>query len=75
MIVELLTEHHLECLSLKGGCTQACPSVHMSKCHIVGNLMHWHKYRFFFYTSYCKSLLVINYFLWQNLLVVFCFEI
>ena len=37
MIVKLLTEHHLEFLSLK----EARPSLHMSKCHIFGNLMHW----------------------------------
>ena len=36
MIVKLLTEHHLEFLSLKGG-AQARPSLHLSKCHIVGN--------------------------------------
>ena len=90
MIVTLLTEHHLEFLSLKGGCrgsfesthvkmphcwkshalahmfcfvfvlvffkffnlleinvvpdqeaAEACSSLHMSKCRIVGNLMHW----------------------------------
>ena len=41
MIVKLLTEHHLEFLSLKGGCTGSRLSLHMSKCHNVGNLMHW----------------------------------
>ena len=41
MIVKLLTEHALEFLSLKGGCREARPSLHMSKCHVVGNLMHW----------------------------------
>ena len=40
MIVKLLTEHHLEFLSLKGG-REARPSLHISKCHIVGNHMHW----------------------------------
>ena len=40
MIVKLLTEHHLEFLSLKED-TEARPSLHLSKCHIVGNLMHW----------------------------------
>ena len=39
MSVKLLTEHHLEFLSLKGGC-KARLSLHMSKCQIVGNLMH-----------------------------------
>ena len=43
MIVELLTEHHLEFLSFKGGCTGSSES--MSKCHIVGNHMYWLKYR------------------------------
>ena len=43
MIVKLLTEHNLEFLSLKGGC-RGRPSLHMSKCHIVGNHMHRLKY-------------------------------
>ena len=38
MTVKLLTEHHLEFLSLKEA-AQACLSLHMSKCHIVGNHM------------------------------------
>ena len=39
MIVKLLTEHHLEFLSLKGGCIGSSDglSLHLSKCHIVGN--------------------------------------
>ena len=49
MIVKLLTEHHLEFPSLKEA-AEAHPSLHMSKCHIVRNLMHWHlnfaQYRF-----------------------------
>ena len=32
MTVKLLTEHHLEAV-------QVCLSVHLSKCHIVGNHM------------------------------------
>ena len=38
MIVKLLTEHHMEFLGLKKA-AQARLSLHMSKCHIVGNLM------------------------------------
>ena len=38
MIVKLLTEHHLEFLSFLGA-AEACPSLHLSKCQIVGNLM------------------------------------
>ena len=34
MIVKLLTEHHLEFLSLKKT-AETRPSLHMSKCHIV----------------------------------------
>ena len=39
--VKLLTEYHLEFLSLKGGC-QAHLSLYLSKCHIVGNLRLLH---------------------------------
>ena len=39
MIVKLLTEHHLDFLSLKGGCRGSSES-HMSKCHIVGISCH-----------------------------------
>ena len=38
MTVKLLTEHHLEFLSLKE-VAEAHPSLHFSKCQIVGNLM------------------------------------
>ena len=41
MTVMLLTEHNLEFLSLKGGCTGSSESIHlfMPKCHIIGNYM------------------------------------
>ena len=38
MIAKLLTEHHLEFLSLNLGCRGSL-SLHLSKCHIVGNHM------------------------------------
>ena len=38
MSVKLLTEHHLEFLSLKGGCTSSSEST-LVKMPIVGNLM------------------------------------
>ena len=38
MIVKLLTEHQLEFLSLKQA-AEACQSLHLLKCQIVGNLM------------------------------------
>ena len=41
MIVKLLTEHHLEFLSLRGGCRGWSESTR-SICHIVGNLIHVH---------------------------------
>ena len=40
MIVKLLTEHHLEFLSFKGGCTGSSEST-LVKYHIVGNHMPW----------------------------------
>ena len=40
MSVKLLTEHHLEFLSLKASeAAQARRSLHLSKCHIVGSHM------------------------------------
>ena len=33
MIVKLLTEHHLECLSLKGGCRGSLESTHIKMPH------------------------------------------
>ena len=33
MIVKLLTEHHLECLSLKGGCRGLSESTHVKMSH------------------------------------------
>ena len=40
MIVKLLTEHHLEFLSFKGG-AEARMSLHLSKCQFfIGNLCH-----------------------------------
>ena len=38
MFIKLLTEHHLEFLSLKKA-AEASPSLHLSKCQIVGILM------------------------------------
>ena len=52
MIVKLLTEHHLEFISLKEA-AEARPSLHLSKCHIVGNLMHW--FKFLFENGNCDS--------------------
>ena len=40
MIVKLHTEYNLAFLSLKGGCTGSL-SLHLSKCHIVGNHVSW----------------------------------
>ena len=38
MSVKLLTEHHLEFLSLREA-AEARLSLHLSKCHIAGNLI------------------------------------
>ena len=40
MIVKLLTEHHSEFLSLKGGCRGSSESRLVEKCYIVGDHMH-----------------------------------
>ena len=61
MIVKLLTEHHLEFLSLKEA-PEARPSLHMSKCHNVGNLMHWlnYLYNFSLYLQQHDKILVLK---------------
>ena len=43
MIDKLLTEHHLEFLSIKGGCRGSSEST-VVKFQIVGNLMPWLNY-------------------------------
>ena len=56
MTVKLLTEHHLEFLSLKEA-AQARLSLHLSKCHIVGNHMSWLNYVAYFVCvdAFCTS--------------------
>ena len=49
--LKLLTEHHLECLSLKEA-AQARLSLHLSKCHIVGNHMSRLKCTFSYHEEY-----------------------
>ena len=49
MIVKLLTEHHLEFLSLKGGC-----SLHLTNYHIVGNHMSRLIYGSFLWLKSCQ---------------------
>ena len=46
MTDQLLTEYHLEFLSLTRGYTQARMSLHLSKYNIVGNHMSRHKFTF-----------------------------
>ena len=43
MSIELLTEHHLEFLSLTGGWTGSSEST-LAKCHIIGNHISWLNY-------------------------------
>ena len=53
MIVKLLTDYHLEFLSLKGGCRGLSEST-LVKCQIVGNLMP--RLKFFITKSLFSSL-------------------
>ena len=55
MVVKLLTELHLEFLSLKGGCRGSSEST-LVKCQIVGNLMP----RLFIILITCKRIIVCN---------------
>ena len=63
MIVKLLTEHHLEFLSLTGGCSGSAKSTHV-KCHIVGNHMYWlickvHVFLTYFSIHFSSGILVL----------------
>ena len=51
-MIKLQIEHHLEFLSLKEA-AEARLSLHVSKCHIVGNLMPR-------LDSYCQKLFIIE---------------
>ena len=55
MSIKPLTEHDLEFLRLKGDCVQARLSLHLSKCHIVGNHMsrlnYFQKRRFYTFSN------------------------
>ena len=59
MIVKLLTEHHLEFLSLKGGCRGSSESTHvkMSNCwksHVAAHMGLSMKY-IYMYHAFCVS--------------------
>ena len=54
MTVKLLTENHLEFLSLKGGCTGSSEST-LVKCHIVGNHRFLGRYTSYEYGSFMMS--------------------
>ena len=55
MTVKLLSTHHLEIISLKGGCTGSL-SLHLSKYHIVGN----HMSRLIYVLSYVRYVLLMS---------------
>ena len=64
MIVKLLTEHHLELLSLKGGCTGFSESIHVKMPHCWKSHALAHLYLFrspdedskLFIGMYCRPL-------------------
>ena len=66
MSVKLLNEHHLEFLSLNGGCT-AHISLFMSKDHIVGNYMSLLIFFLFPGTNSCFSIALFS----SNILLMF----
>ena len=51
MIVKLLTEHHLECLSIKGGCTGSSEAAHVKmpncwKSHATAHIIQFSGHEF-----------------------------
>ena len=63
MTVKLLTEHHLEFLSLKGGCRGLYESTHVKMPHCWKSV-HWLIYK-------CSKILNTFLFLFSNKLLVF----
>ena len=67
MIVKLLTEHHLEFLSLKRGCTGSSKSTlvkmpHCWKSHVAAHFtLHPHELLLSFFSSLGKSVIKINF--------------
>ena len=71
MIFKLLTEHHMQFLSLKKA-AEARPSLHLSKCQIVGNPMrrlNYHFYIYIFYTELIKGHIPICFRMFNDLTV------
>ena len=65
MIVKILPEHHLEFLSLKEA-AEAGLSLHVSKCNIVGNLMHWLNYKIDLKGHIRNCKITLSAFLWET---------
>ena len=59
MTVKLLTEHHLEILTLKEA-AQTCLNLHLSKCHIVGNHMSRPKCMLSKYNNSCITTVMLT---------------
>ena len=56
MIVKLLTEHHLECLSFKGGCRGSSESTHVKmpncwKSHALALILFFRDSRYISFTG------------------------
>ena len=57
MIVKLLTEHHLEFISLKGGCRGSSESTHVKMAHCWKShaLAHFKIFSYVAYTNYTSG--------------------
>ena len=64
MIVKLLTEHHLEFLSLKGGCRGSSESTHRWKSHVTAQMCF--SWKFFLSFQAYVSIGRIQEFLWTE---------
>ena len=69
MTVKLLTEHHLEFLHLKGGCTGSTESTHVKmphywKSHVTAHLLRGFKFDPCFVMQYLVTFLVFQSFFW-----------
>ena len=64
MIVQLLTEHHFEFLSLKGGCTGSSESASVKmtrwKLHVAAHIRLWGKLPLFYLLAVSAVLMAID---------------
>ena len=79
MIVKLLIKHHLEFLSLKGGCRGSSESTHVKmphcwKSHAAAQLMYVSSFRNYHATAKSTILLLNNRNFYNSVIIIFLYS-